>query len=516
MLYWHPPDYFAADPTIIEHRGRFHLFFESTTAQPIPGEPRGPLVICHYVSDDLEKWSPLPNTIRVGPAGAWDGYLLYHLDVIVVDETWWMFYTGLDKAGAGQRQQIGIATSRDGITWTKHAENPVLSNTRYERSIPPEASHRSGNKDLGREWFRDPMVIFDPPSKRWIMAVVARDPEKPVDTRACVAGFSSPDLIHWRDEGPIYSPGRFHTVETPSIVEHDGRHFLVYMSSTTWGVPIFSSDSHQNAGNFVAVSNTGPLGPFHALEDEILIASANSMRFGAQRILPTADGRHMLYGWLGTRPGRGDGPSDGTRANVFPTLKPVTFNSNHVHVGMPDCLIRLQPAPLNLSATVLKNYTAPALSFVDVGSPNLFISTHIHFHAGERAGLLFRFDPEMGTGLFAVLDRRRKRVELGSIGRASTLTPVDSAEVLTDAAVTGGESQLEAFLDARAWSPTDSARLAVACDGVSIEVYVDGRLMLHQARHRERGRSAGVMTDHAHASFSQTSYSLIHTSPITQ
>ncbi len=519
-MYWHPCDYLAADPTIVEHEGRFHLFFESTTAQPVAGEARGPLSICHYVSDDMERWTELPRALRVGPGGAWDGYLLYHLDVLVTGGMWWMFYTGLDRAGNGQRQQIGIAQSKDGITWEKHKGNPVLTNARYERAIPREGSHRAGDKDLGREWFRDPMVVFDGKSQRWVMAVVARNPAMPVDARACVAGYSSADLVHWRDEGPIYSPGRFHTVETPSIFEHGGKHYLVYMSSPSWGVPIFGCDPWQNAGNYVAVSDQGPLGPYVALEDEMLIASAGAMRLGAQRVLPVSDGRLMLYGWMATRPTPDDGPGDGTRATVFPTLKPVKVVKDHLRVEQSQELaakvrqavdaramkeaMRAEAVETSNQGLGVKAYTGRGAALFDAGSADVLLEAHVRFGQGERAGLAFRCDAQGRSGLMAVLDRRAKRVELSALGIGHTVAengsdaagglPVDSP-TFTGAGATG------AFIDARAWKVKKEAHVMVACQGVMIEVYVDGRLMIQQARHRERGVFMGVVVERASAVF---------------
>ncbi len=518
QMYWSPWDYFAADPTIVEHAGRFHLFFESTTALAVPGEPRGPLSICHYVSDDLCAWKALPVALRVGPKDAWDGYLLYHLDVVVTDGKWWMFYTGLDRAGYGQRQQIGVATSTDGITWEKHSGNPVLTNTRYERAIPREGSHRPGDKDLGREWFRDPMVVFDQKSGRWVMAVVARDPAKEVDGRACVAGYSSTDLVHWKDEGPIFSPGRFHTVETPSIFEQGGRHYLVYMSSPSWGVPIFSSDAGQNAGNYVAVSDNGPLGPYAALEDEVLIASAGAMRLGAQRVLPVSDGRLMLYGWVGTRPTPDDGPADGTRTTVFPTLKPVKVMADHLRVEASQELAAVARKPVDLrmmkgvmSPEVVETgpldvkvraYGGRGAALFDAGSADLVLEGRVTFSQGERAGLAFRCDGLGKSGLMAVVDRRLKRVELAAMGGvAGAADTGDAAGMPIDSPTFVGAGQTGAFIDSRGWKVRQGVHLLVACQGVMIEVYVDGRLMLQQARHGERGTHAGVVVERAGAVF---------------
>jgi beta-fructofuranosidase len=525
-MYWSPENYFAADPTIVEHEGRFHLFFESTTAKAVEGEPRGPLSVCHYVSEDLVSWRELPVALRVGPRGEWDGYLLYHIDVMVTGGVWWMFYTGLDRAGNGQRQRVGVATSRDGVVWEKHARNPVLTNASYERAIPADGSHRAGNKDLGREWFRDPFVTFDQKRGLWVMAVVARDLAKGVDGRACVAGYSSTDLVNWKDEGPIFSPGRFHTVETPSIFPHENRHFLVYMSSPSWGVPIYSSDAGgQNAGNYVAVSESGVMGPYVALEDEILVGSAGALRMGAQRVLSVSDGRLMLYGWLATRPTADDAAVAGeeVRATVFPAMREVKVMGDHLRVEAPGQLLAARLDVVYVldvgigglamkkagNGTHLQSYAGLGGGLFDAGSANVVLETWVTFGQGERAGLMFRCDREGRTGLAAVVDRRTKRVELvafGALGgragagkaEGESGLPIDSPTFVGGGLGSGAGA---GFIDSRGWKVKDRVHLKVACQGVCVEVYVDGRLMIQQARHRERGAFAGVMVERAGAVF---------------
>jgi predicted GH43/DUF377 family glycosyl hydrolase len=58
-----------------------------------------------------------------GPAGSWDAFEVATPRVLVLGlNSYAMWYTGRD----GRRSQIGIATSTDGVTWTKYAGNPIL------------------------------------------------------------------------------------------------------------------------------------------------------------------------------------------------------------------------------------------------------------------------------------------------------------------------------------------------------------------------------------------------------
>ncbi len=57
---------------------------------------------------------------------SWDTHL-YDFDVVEVDGFWYMFYVGSDGTYLNGTGQIGLATSADGISWSRYSSNPVLS-----------------------------------------------------------------------------------------------------------------------------------------------------------------------------------------------------------------------------------------------------------------------------------------------------------------------------------------------------------------------------------------------------
>jgi len=61
--------------------------------------------------------------LEVGPAGAWDQAGVADPAVLATGNGFQMWYVGLDEIG---RRAIGCATSPDGLTWQKHASHPVL------------------------------------------------------------------------------------------------------------------------------------------------------------------------------------------------------------------------------------------------------------------------------------------------------------------------------------------------------------------------------------------------------
>ena len=77
-------------------------------------------------STDLINWTKEPTNpmLTVGAPGAWDDFSLGEMSVIYLPRTgeWKMWYRG----HSGDKIQIGLATSSDGISWTKYPGNPVV------------------------------------------------------------------------------------------------------------------------------------------------------------------------------------------------------------------------------------------------------------------------------------------------------------------------------------------------------------------------------------------------------
>lgn len=497
-MLWTPDHHLLGDMTIIRVGEVYHLFSEAFPIADADADRAGRRVVIHWTSRDLLNWEELPVALECGPAGAFDAFCIYHMDVYVHDGTWYMHYTGLDAPhGPGQQQAVGLATSSDGVRWQKHPDNPVLRADlrHYEPAIPREATYQE--KDFGRLWFRDPCIVRDPQTGRFNMAVVARDVHQHPDVRGCIAWAESDDLIHWEPGGPIFSPGRFHTVETPSIFEHAGRHYLIYMTHRAWGFPPQTSDPYQANGNFYAVSTSGPAGPYAPPEDEVLIACAHDpVRLGAQRTVDTLDGGRMHYGWLRAAPAADDVDPGLTHLQYLPYPKPVRFTEQgHMHVtSNPAVEARARSVAMNEpeawtpkraderhwhsgdGTVVGKCAGGTSLALLRPEAGDFIFAASVEFRRGDRAGLVARVDEAGETGWMIVLDRRFGRVEIKALDQ-----PV--------------------FLDARQWRPRERCELKVIAYGMSVEVYVDDRLMLHQVRHRETGRQLGLAVEGAEARF---------------
>jgi predicted GH43/DUF377 family glycosyl hydrolase len=110
--------------------------------------------------------------LRGGAKGEWDERGIGRVAVIRVGrEDWRLWYSGQNAAG---RVSLGLATSRDGIRWTKHPGNPVL-----EPSEPWEGSNLSPTSVVQAEgkfhlYYWGPGHL-QPPKMKYIGLAVSED-----------------------------------------------------------------------------------------------------------------------------------------------------------------------------------------------------------------------------------------------------------------------------------------------------------------------------------------------------
>ncbi len=84
-----------------------------------------PLRIALAKSKDGRTWSREPGfVLDRGPYRSFDEIAVADPYVVRVADFFYLFYLGQDRAG---RQQLGVARSKDGVTWDKLRSNPILS-----------------------------------------------------------------------------------------------------------------------------------------------------------------------------------------------------------------------------------------------------------------------------------------------------------------------------------------------------------------------------------------------------
>lgn len=121
--------------------------------------------IGYATSSDGVVWSKLtaadgsPRAVLdLGASGSWDAFRLGFPSVVYRDGAYWMYYQGQDTSGV---IRIGLATSKDGVAWTRYANNPVLS------------AGASGTWDS--KSIQAPSVIYDSAVGKWKMWYTGSD-----------------------------------------------------------------------------------------------------------------------------------------------------------------------------------------------------------------------------------------------------------------------------------------------------------------------------------------------------
>lgn len=470
--------------------GRFHLF---TTHGALTTER----TILHAVSDDGVTWQRRPDIEAMGKPGAFDGFTIYDLQIFAHDGRYYLYYTGLDAPGdQNQKQAIGLLTSDDLETWTKYSDAPLheASGVHYEPFVPDEATYQE--KDRGRQWYRDPWVVALP-NGTFGMSVGARAAGGHRDVAGCLSWATSDDLIHWESKPPLHHPGRFHTMECPAIFNLDGRSYLIWLTHPEWGTPLVTTDPWQQAGVFYGVSDGGAEGPYRQPHDEILIGGAYTHPKGRRRGRP-AVGRSVvglddapLFSYhLMTLPDEGDEASGEWQAfadagSVMPILKPLRTDARG------DLEVTMNAAVLD---TMLDKPHTPTASAADRWRKTDDGWIGKHFSAKD----VLWFDGECTDGLLTARIAMTRGLRAGLALRGGLTVMLDHALGCIEWSTLDADHPI----DRRRWQPRGGyVDLTVIAHGPSVEIHVDGKLMLHQVRYRETAGRLGLIVDNAEARF---------------
>ncbi|MEV0733592.1 family 43 glycosylhydrolase [Polymorphospora sp. NPDC050346] len=276
------PDSWVWDCWIVDDGEQYHLFFLfASRALHDPERRHRRAAIGHATSTDLKTWTRVADALVPSDAPAFDDLATWTGSIIKAPDAWYMFYTGTTDVNGHIRQQIGLATSTDLMTWHKAANNPIL--TTDPRWYEP----------LGDGWpdehWRDPWVLADPDGDGWHMLITTRANHGPVDDRGVIGHATSPDLLTWQVQPPLSQSGTgFGQLEVPQIEKIDNQFFLVFSCLR----PEFAHSRQRDpgSGGTWLAHAASPLGPYNItdarpLTDDTLYAG---------RITKDRNGRHVI------------------------------------------------------------------------------------------------------------------------------------------------------------------------------------------------------------------------------
>lgn len=87
-------------------------------------------------SDPAGPWTPDPQPVLTpGAAGAWDDQQVSAPHVSRTDDGYVMYYSGYNTTQGNRGNRIGLATSNDGISWTKY-DDPATTEAAFADSDP--------------------------------------------------------------------------------------------------------------------------------------------------------------------------------------------------------------------------------------------------------------------------------------------------------------------------------------------------------------------------------------------
>jgi beta-fructofuranosidase len=274
------PDKWLWDFWFAKDGDDFHLFYlQALRSLENESLRHWNVSVGHAVSQDLIQWSVLPDAL--GPSedlDAFDNCTTWTGSIIRHEKAWFMFYTGTRQQEQGLVQRIGVATSEDLITWSKHPENPVIeADPTWYELLDREVWH-------DQAW-RDPWIFQHPQSKKFHALITARSNYGPPDGRGVIGHAESDDLITWQVRPPLTEPGKFGHLEVPQLVQLEKKYYLVF------SVPADkyardhqrSLDSLPVGGSHYLVADH-PLGPFTYLTDHFFLGDPEESLYSTKLI----------------------------------------------------------------------------------------------------------------------------------------------------------------------------------------------------------------------------------------
>lgn len=281
---YHPEGLQVWDVWYLDDGDRVHAYYLQKPAPDVDPSLLRPDWIGHATSTDLVRWHEEPPALGPDPTSDVDDLQPWTGSAVLHDGLYHLFYTMRgSRRPAGRVQRTGLATSADGVRWTRHPGNPVLEPdpTRY-------VSNPEGVVDC-----RDLLVIPDPEGTGWLGFYAARLRDSTLSGGAAIAVAHSADLIQWEHRDTAFAPGRYACLEVPDVFELNGRWYLTCLVGNRYGDRGPLSGNTTN-GTIYAVADH-PAGPYRQLADDVVVVAGDTTSGYSCRSVELDGKRHLLY-----------------------------------------------------------------------------------------------------------------------------------------------------------------------------------------------------------------------------
>ena len=231
LLDW---DYFAAaDPCVIKDVDTLKMWYTGSGAI-LPDTTIAVRIGYAYSIDGINWIKYDDNPVLLPSPGEWDSLGIETVTVLKdmsmpENERYRMWYTGSGDPIDGL-YQIGYAYSSDGIHWTKHPSNPVLTNGDV-------SSWENGGPE-------GPTVIKDGDTlKMWYAAIDTIPDNQPTDYHINIGYAWSLDGVQWvkYPDNPIINTGdygdwEFAYIQDPCVIKKNNLYYMWYAGFSDYDV----------------------------------------------------------------------------------------------------------------------------------------------------------------------------------------------------------------------------------------------------------------------------------------
>lgn len=267
----------------------YRLYHLDAPQTPDPEERHDQARIRQAISTDLRHWTDVGEALGPGPSGAWDDKTIWTGNVYPTDDGYRLFYTGRNHRD-GQMQRIGLATSPDGVHWTR-GETPLLE--------PDGRWYETREEGPVYKAWRDPAVVIDSATGTPIMLFTAKTRDGDPRYKGCIGTARAASLDGPYDAGPpLFAPGRYAQMEVPQIIERDGKVYLFFSCwaadyAPDWAAQAGGAESGLHA--YVADRLEGPYVPVNG--NGVVTRTEDNLYTVKMMPDPERAGEYVAMGW---------------------------------------------------------------------------------------------------------------------------------------------------------------------------------------------------------------------------
>ncbi|MEN9714172.1 MAG: hypothetical protein RLZZ164_836 [Actinomycetota bacterium] len=264
-----------------------HAFYlQASRALQNPDRRHRNVSVGHAISTDLRNWTVVADALAISDSPAFDSYTTWTGSIVRDGDIWYMFYTGTSREDMGHVQSVGLATSNDLMTWTKHSSEAILrADARWYAKLDLNNWHD--------EAFRDPWVFkFNDSDDTWHMLITTRANSVDPLFGGVMGHATSKDLIHWDAQPPLSAPGQgFGETEVFQFEIVDGVPIILFCCSNLW---ISAERKARGEGGVYSLPVAADLSDV----DFTRSVWFDAPELYASRLVQGADGRWNLIGFV--------------------------------------------------------------------------------------------------------------------------------------------------------------------------------------------------------------------------